>query len=194
MTQVGQIACPHCGADNPSTGAFCESCGKALPAAAPSSPRITTSATGFAATGAGRALQSEELHKQAKKAAGALLAVAIIQAVFGALVVFVILPKDIPAETRGVVMVSVFGIAAVFFALYFWARRQPLPASIVGLILFVTIHLLDALADPTALARGVIMKIIIIVILVNAIQAGVKHRQLQREASPGFPVGGSPGA
>ena len=182
MTQTAEITCPHCGAANPSA-AFCQSCGKALPSAMPSAPRVTTSATGFAATGAGRALQSDELHKQAKKAAGALLAVAVIQAVFGALIVFVLLPRDLPAETRGVVMVSVFGIAAVFFALYFWARRQPLPASIVGLILFVTIHLIDAVADPAALARGLIMKIIIIAILVNAIQAGVKYRQLQRQGA-----------
>ena len=72
----------------------------------------------------------------------------------------------------------------VFFALYFWARKQPLPASIVGLLVYVTMHLLDAIADPTAIARGIIMKIIIIAILVNAIQAGVKYRQLQRQ-SPG---------
>lgn len=188
MTQIGQVACPHCGTMNPSGGAFCEACGKALPSAAPSSPRVVTSASGFAATGIGRNLQSEELQKQAKKAAGALLAVAIIQAAFGALVIFVILPKDIPAQTRNVLMVSVFGIAAVFFALYFWARRQPLPASIVGLVLFITVHLLDAIQDPTALARGLIMKIIIIVMLVNAIQAGVKYRQLQRQGAPGFEV------
>lgn len=187
MTQTGQIACPHCGAMNPGTGAFCEACGKALPSSAASSPRVTTSATGFAATGAGRALQSDELNKQARKAAGALLAVAIIQAVFGALLIFVLMPKDFPADQRNIVMVSVFGIAAVFFALYFWARKQPLPAAIVGLALFITMHLLDAIADPAALGRGLIMKIIIIVILVQAIQAGVKHRQLQRQAA-GFDV------
>ena len=184
MTQIGQIACPHCGASNPSTGTVCESCGKALPSAVASSPRVTSaSAAGFAGTGVGRSLQADELSKQAKKAAGALLAVAIIQVVFGAIVVFALMPANVPQQTRNIVMVSVFGIAAVFFALYFWARKQPLPASIVGLVLFVTMHLLDALADPTALARGILMKIIIVVILVNAIQAGVKHRQLQRQSA-----------
>lgn len=181
MTQTAPIACPHCGAMNPSGGAFCESCGKALPSAAASGPRILSSATGFASTGAGRSMQSDELQKQAKKAAGALLAVAIIQVIFGAILVFALLPAGIPAATRNMIMLSVFGIGAVFFALYFWARKQPLPASIVGLVLFITMHLLDAIADPTALARGLIMKIIIIVVLVNAIQAGLKHRQLKRQ-------------
>ena len=182
MTQIGQITCPHCGAANPSTGTFCESCGKALPSAVSSSPRVTSSAAGFAGTDAGRSLQGAELEKQAKKAAGALLAVAVIQSVFGAIVVFALMPNNVPAQTRNIVMVSVFGIAAVFFALYFWARKQPLPASIVGLVVFVTLHVLDAIADPAALLRGIIMKVIIIAILVNAIQAGVKYRQLQRGA------------
>jgi hypothetical protein len=187
VTQTDAIACPHCGAPNPPTGTFCQSCGKALPSAVPSGPRIT-SGEGFAGTGVGRTLQAAELEKQSKKAAGALLAVAIIQAAFGALMVFVLLPKNVPDQTRNIVMVSVFGIAAVFFALYFWARRQPLPASIVGLVLFVTMHLLDAIADPTALARGLIMKVIVIAILVNAIKAGIKYRELKRQA-PGFEVG-----
>jgi hypothetical protein len=108
--------------------------------------------------------------------------VAVIQSVFGAIVVFALMPNNVPAQTRNIVMVSVFGIAAVFFALYFWARKQPLPASIVGLVVFVTLHVLDAIADPAALMRGIVMKIIIIAILVNAIQAGVKYRQLQRGA------------
>jgi len=181
VTQIGPITCPHCGAPNPSTGTFCESCGKALPSSVASSPRVTSSAAGFAGTDAGRSLQAAELQKQAKKAAGALLAVAIIQAIVGTIVVFA-LPNNVPEKARNIVMVSVFGIAVVFFALYFWARKQPLPAAIVGLVLFVTMHLLDAIADPAALVRGIIMKIIIIAILVNAIQAGVKFRQLQRGA------------
>ena len=101
MTQIGPITCPHCGAPNPSTGTFCESCGKALPSSVASSPRVTSSAAGFAGTDAGRSLQAAELHKQAKKAAGALLAVAIIQAAFGSLIVFAILPKNTPlADAR----------------------------------------------------------------------------------------------
>jgi predicted amidophosphoribosyltransferase len=66
VTQIGPITCPHCGAANPSTGTFCESCGKALPSAVASSPRVTSSVAGFAGTDAGRSLQAGELQKQAK--------------------------------------------------------------------------------------------------------------------------------
>ena len=77
-----------------------------------------------------------------------------------------------------VLLITLFGIAALFYGLYFWARRNPLPAAIVGLTLFVTLHLIDAIADPTQLARGIIMKVIIVAMLVQAIQAGVKYKRL----------------
>jgi hypothetical protein len=166
---------------NPSTGAFCESCGQALPSALPTSPRIVSAGTGFAGTAIGRGLQSEELHKQAKKAAGALLAVAVIQAVVGPLQVLLVL-GNAPARLRNAAFVEVFTIAFVFFVIFLWARKQPLPAAIVGLVLFITLQVIYGILDPTNLFKGILLKIIIIAILVNAIQAGVKYRQIQREA------------
>src|SRR5437660_345043 len=32
-----------------------------------------------------------------------------------------------------------FGVAIIFFALYFWSRKSPLPAAIVGLCLYATL-------------------------------------------------------
>jgi hypothetical protein len=166
---------------NPSTGTFCESCGKALPSAVSSSPRVTSSAGGFAGTEVGRTLQAAELKKQSGKAAGALLAVAVIQAVVGGIVLFA-LASNIPARLRNAMMVEVFGIALVFFGLYVWARKQPLPAAIVGLVVYVTLHVIYGIISPATLVQGIIVKVIIVAILVNAIQAGVKYRQLQRGA------------
>src|SRR5688500_4781106 len=151
--------CPHCGVANESASSFCESCGKALPSAARSGPRLVTDAA-MPATAAGRQLVSEELRKHLKKAKNALLTVAIIQMIFG-LIVF----GAMKASGRGqgfppIVFITVFGIGIIFFGLFLWARRSPLPAAIVGLTLFVTMHLVDALVDPTQLGRGMIMKII----------------------------------
>ena len=75
--RVTEQNCPHCGALNPGGAAFCESCGKALPNLTPTGPRIV-SGNQFATSTVGRELQADELHKTAKKASGALLAVAII--------------------------------------------------------------------------------------------------------------------
>jgi hypothetical protein len=196
------IACPHCRALNPVGSAFCESCGKALPTGATAGPRIIAG-NQFATTAAGQKLQSDELEKQAKKAAGALLAVAVVQTAFGALVYFLLQnagPQAAAAAQSTVVVV--FGVAVIFWGLYFWARKAPFPAAIVGLVVYVTLWLLDLIVWAVAISNhpgaagtgaaaagpfnGIIIKIIIIAVLINAIKAGAKHRQLLRQQSSGL--------
>src|SRR5579862_301697 len=80
------FVCPHCGVESVFAGAFCHSCGKALPSAQRVGPRVV-GINEFAATAGGQRLQIGELERQIKKASGALLTVAIIQTVVG-LVVF----------------------------------------------------------------------------------------------------------
>jgi len=179
--------CPHCSAVNPNEASFCAACGKALPGLAPSAPKFVD-ANDQAATRAGRSLQAEELRKALKKATGALLAVAILQCLFGVLLIW-LGPMMLGGGDGGgmppAVFIAVFSIAAIFFGLYLWARRNPLPAAICGLVVFVTVHLLDALADPTAIVRGIFIKIIIILVLARAISAGARYRKLQREQLQG---------
>jgi hypothetical protein len=178
MGEESHSTCPHCGAANQISASFCESCGKALPAAARSTPRLVTDSVLPASDGA-RQLVSEELKKNLKKAKGALLTVAILQTIVGA-VLF--------AATRAnpdfppVVAFTVLGMGGIYFGLYAWARHQPLPAAIVGLILYITMHLLDGLQDPRQFARGIILKVIIVVLLVQAIQAGLKYKRMMAQA------------
>ena len=184
--RVETAHCPHCGAENAQGTYYCTTCGKAL--ATPhgaAGPRIVE-ADGLAGTAVGQSLQTEELHKQARKAAGALLAVAILQWVFGAILIAIAESEEElrNMEVRVVVYAVVFIIGAIFFALCLWARKNPLPAAITGLVLFVSIHLLDAAVDPTSLVRGIIVKIIIVVVLARAISAGIRYRKLREQAQP----------
>lgn len=175
------IACPHCGTANAESATFCASCGKALPTMSPAGPQILSGGA-MPTSSAGHNVYSGELQKQAKKAFGALLAVGILQLVFGAVIVFALQNSPQVGEIPMTVYLMVFGIGIVFLGLAFWARSNPLPPAIIGLVLFITVHLLDALQDPSALVRGILIKIIIIVVLVQAISAGLKHRQLQAQA------------
>ncbi len=185
---MSTLACPHCGILNDAGGSFCVSCGRALPGA-PAGPRIVESA-GVAATHLGQQLQSEELAKQSRKAFGALLLVAILQVVVGTLI---ILATNSPAvrEQLGeadvtLVAIIVYAVGAIFLGLAFWARRSPFPAAITGLVIFVTLHLLEALANPAAICQGVIIKVVVIVVLVRAISAGARHRALIRQVKQGM--------
>ena len=203
MTQVTNN-CPHCGAANAYGAAFCQNCGKGLPPALPTGPRVV-GVDQAALTDAGFKLQTEELHKQAKKAAGVLLAIAILQFVVGG---FLYLALSNAPQRGNIVfdptmmLVSTVGVGIVYLGLFFWARRNPLPAAIVGLLVYLTLTVADivAIAGMARDAGGQggsggygsssssgppmsipWLKIIIVIILVQAIQAGLKHRKLLQQ-------------
>ena len=187
---MSTIPCPHCGTENLEGGAFCQQCGKALPSAAPTGPRIVTGEQ-IATTAVGQDLQGQQLRKQAGKAAGALFAVAILTAISG--VVFYFLLKN----TRGVeanvpmtVLITNLVLAGIYAGMGFWARVSPLPAAIAGLVLFVTVIVVNVVMDPTSIVQGIIVKVIVIVVLIKAIQAGTKHRQLQVQSPAQGTAGG----
>lgn len=173
------IVCPHCQAENAENHNFCERCGKALPAAA-GTPRVVAGAASPGTT-LGRSFKQRELKDaMRKKAAGTLLAVTILQVLGSAITVALQGDALEPAEWRFMVAIML-GIAGLFFALYLWARKNPLPAAITGLVVFVTLHALDAVADPASIPRGLLMKVIVLVLLISAIKAGLQYRQMVAE-------------
>lgn len=104
---------------------------------------------------------------EAKKAAIALAVVGGIQLVLPMLM--------------GIANVVTYGIAGVFLVLAVWCLRAPFLASAVGLGVFIALHVLEAVADPSSIPRGLLMKVIVIAALVSGIRNGLKHRQFKAE-------------
>lgn len=185
MTAVA-VSCPHCGSDNEAGAAFCGHCGKALPSPTDNlGPRVIEGPA-LASTAAGRSLQSDELHKKAKSAAGALLAVAVLTTIGGVLLLvagqFLVGEPEGQAD-EGVIQllaIGTLGIAALYYGLWFWARRNPLPATLVGLVTYMSIIAINAAMDPATLIQGVLIKVIIIAVLIRGVRAGIQYRELQR--------------
>lgn len=180
------VNCPHCQAANEDGSQFCVSCGKALPIAS-GGPRVV-SGKGFAASSTGQSLQLDELQKQARSAFRILLTIAILQLIVAALAIgayFLIPPSSTPstfspAALMGIgIVVGIVGL--LFLGLSLWARRSPLPAAITGLVVLISLWVLDILANPAAIAQGILIKILIIAALGKAVSAGMKHRALRRQ-------------
>lgn len=72
-------------------------------------------------------------------------------------------------------------IVGIFAGLAVWALYVPLIACSVGLGVFVLLHVLEAVADPASIGRGIIMKVVIISLLVGGIRNGLKHREFMKE-------------
>lgn len=195
MPTSAAVACPHCAAANTSSSRFCESCGLALPETDPSGPRIIGDAD-FASNPAGVAFQQDELAKQMKKATNALLIVAVIQTGFGFLLYFLLQRSVQQGKVNGPVLLgTLFGVAALFWILYFWAKQSPFPATVVGLVIYSTLWLADLTVSLIQMSHsqgnttpgagpfnGIILRIIIIAVLFNGVKAGAKYRQLMQQS------------
>ncbi len=184
------MTCPHCSAPNAAGDQFCESCGKALPGASSAGPRIVDEKS-FASTAAGQKLQSEDLRKQLKKAANALLAVAIIQTVVcGILVGIASGTNHLDTFLRNGIFLGIAVCAVIFWAVYFWARTQPFPAAIVGLVFYATLLTINVVRSVGQLASGHgtgiggigigWLDIVILAVLAQAISAGSKYRKMMQ--------------
>jgi heme A synthase len=157
-------------------------------------PRIVN-AESMPVSAAGQSLVGDELKKNMKRAAYTLLAVGIIQMTVGA-VVAVILGNapGAPPEMVYALLIAQFLVGAVFLGLYFWARRAPLPATIVGVVVYGTLLALNILASVSGAATGGrregprglgigCLDIVLIAFLIQGIQAALKYKRLQEAAA-----------
>jgi hypothetical protein len=114
---------------------------------------------------------------------GWILALAIMQAL-GGFFIFVTSRGTLAPEAAAIVLATMLGLSAIFFGLWFWGKKSPFAALLTTLIIFVTFHLLDAVLDPMSLARGIFVKIIMLVGLSTALKAAyTKKREAELQAS-----------
>lgn len=182
-------ACPHCHVPDGGAGSFCTHCGMALPN--DSEPRIIRGGN-LASTAGGRELQIKDLARRARGAIIPLVAISLFQFAIGALFIALGANSSDALSRQGYEApdLTVLGIGMIVFgAIYavfaLWAKWSPLPAAITGLTLYATVLCVDTILDPRNLMNGFIIKAIIIVALVKAISAGLKHRALKREMANG---------
>lgn len=111
-----------------------------------------------------------------RSGANTLLAVTLLELVGTTLLFFVF--SDYSPDPFA--LAFAYGVVAVFAGLYVWARSNPYPACITGLGLYIVIHLLAALADPTSLYKGIIIKVIVIGLLGKSIREIQTFRESHR--------------
>jgi hypothetical protein len=74
---------------------------------------------------------------------------------------------------------AAFGLCGAHVLLYLWAKKQPFPATLVALVLFGTLQLLNAVMDPSTIYKGIVLKIVFVMVLIKAVQAGYQVHRLR---------------
>lgn len=62
------------------------------------------------------------------------------------------------------------GVGLIFIALTVWSYKKPAPAFMLALAFYVIVQVFAMFSDPTMIYKGLILKILIVVTLVKAIQ------------------------
>lgn len=118
---------------------------------------------------------------------GWILAIAIMQ-FFGGLIMYAITASNSSRTDAGAlgVLITTMSLAGIFFGLWLWGRKSPFPALLTALIVFVSFHLLDAVFDPMAILRGIIVKVLILVGLSTALKKAYRDKR-QKELAAQLP-------
>ncbi len=91
-------------------------------------------------------------------------------------------------DTVRLIYGSATALGAVFIALGIFIYAAPVPIVITGLVLYIASAAIYGLISPETLARGAVIKIIIIVTLVKSVQAAFayqKERDMELASLPG---------
>jgi hypothetical protein len=121
--------------------------------------------------------EAAALHQQASKAAGAMLLVALVQFLAGAIFYFVPDRRFVDSQ-QSFVTGFVLGIGVLYLLFYFWALAQPLPAAFTGLTIYLLMLVADTIYDPSSLWRGIVVKIVVVLMLWRAIAAAMRYRSI----------------
>ncbi len=117
----------------------------------------------------------EGYDKSIKHARLALFAVAGLQLLFGT-IIGVMQVGDTAIYT---VVISVI-VAAIFIGLGLWTKSKPYTAIVTGLIVFISLHLMQGIYDSSTIKNGIIMKIVVIVYLVKSINDAKEAQEMKK--------------
>jgi hypothetical protein len=123
-----------------------------------------------------RAVEATKLERARKW----ILGIGIWYLVSG-LVMYLVLQDRLTDLGKQLLLYPAIGLCAIHIGLWAWAKKAPLAAAIVALVLFVSLHVTNAVLEPGSIYKGIVIKIIFVSILVKAIQAGYEVHRLRNE-------------
>lgn len=158
------MICAGCQSAVPETAAFCPNCGRSTEPEKPNPKRESLAEQGFILPDPGpqEDLIEQMATEERRRGVMTILFIAGIQ-LFFSIIVFAF------AQFSVGFFVSL-SVGFVFLAIFFWSKRNPKAAILTALTLYVTLILIDLVLAPVTIFFGIIVKIVIIVLLLNALR------------------------
>src|SRR5690606_32764008 len=85
--------------------------------------------------------------------------------------------EDSALRTTRLFQIGYIGMGVVFLIGAALIKSYPVPVTILSLTLYIGGNVITAITEPELVAKGIILKIIIIVALVKAVQAAIAYQK-----------------
>jgi len=122
-------------------------------------------------------IELSDLSGKVNAARKSLFIIAGVDAVFGLIMYFGAKGQEDALPN----LIAEMLIVSIFVALGLWARKKARPALITGLVVYVSLHLLNAVFEPMSIISGILLKIFIVIYLIKGIKAVSEADQLRKE-------------
>lgn len=127
-----------------------------------------------------------EMSAELRKARGWLLAVGIIIFGMSLLMVYAIYKDQLPDSEKSRLLILGAVQLAIYFGLWVYAKKQPKVACVLGLVVFWGFVLYNASIEPASLYKGILIKILFTVALINGLKSANRAETLQKELAEVF--------
>lgn len=175
------LRCPACGAEVELLDEYCGKCGHSLGTPARflhkhsvkgATAAIYFLAVVFAATGIFMYYAMGDTVEQAYRNLAPFEDNVLLEPLDGVSYTAGELRTQIRWEHRGVLIVNLI-LAVLMLVLAWWSKRRALAAILVATALFVVVQVAGAIMDPSTLAKGIILKAVIIAVLAKGIKGAL---------------------
>jgi len=127
-----------------------------------------------------------ELTAELRKARGWILAVGLIMFTMDMIMIYAVYGDRLPQVWKNKLTMYDAIILGYFVALWWFAQYKPKLCCILALVGFWGLHLYLASIDPSSLAKGIILKILFTVALINGLKSASRAESLQKELADVF--------
>lgn len=169
-TQASAIVnCPAC-FDQVNQASYCTSCGYPIQGTAEEQQNFIDQRYAMQ-------IDLDEYEKKIKRAKNYLFFLSAVCLIWA----FIGYHNGVDLATKNALLAINVILSTLFLVLAVWSKAKPTAALISGLVLYVIINVVNLVADPTTIIKGIIFKILIIAYFIKAINAAIAAEKLRKD-------------
>ena len=87
-------------------------------------------------------------------------------------------------EDSAIVGISSIIVGLIMFACSVWVKRKPVTGILVAFSFYMLLHIANAIIEPSSIASGLILKIIVIAVFISGIKSAYDYREYEKKLNP----------